>query len=631
MNRLIGFSRTVLNAIVILMVVCIASPSQSFAKEDTYIREHYTKFEYKIPMRDGVRLFTSVYVPKDKSKTYPIILKRTPYSVRPYGLNNYLSHPDNQRRRYFQEGYIMVYQDVRGRYMSEGEYVNVRPYIEKKKNKRQIDETTDTYDTVDWLIKHIAGNNGKVGISGISYPGFYSSMGAIDAHPAVKAVSPQAPVSKWMSGDDFYHNGAFLLPHAFNFYMSFGQPRPKPKSERDQRFDHGTPDGYKFFMQMGPLSNANTEYMKDKVAFWKELTGHARWDDFWAARSVLPHLRNMKPAMLVVGGWFDTENLFGALHTYQTIEKNNPKTTNMLVMGPWSHGEWARRDGQTLGDIDFGAKTSYFYTEQIEVPFFNYYLKGEGELNLAEAMVFETGTNRWRFLENWPPRQMVSQTIYFHGGGHLSFAAPQQSESNFDEYVSDPARPVPYTSEITQWYNPSFMLQDQRFADRRPDVLVYQTDVLEDSVTVAGPFRATLYVSTSGTDSDWIVKLIDVLPDDTPNPNPNPKNVKLGGYEMLVRGDVIRGKFRNSLSKPEPFVPNKVTKVEFELQDIFHSFKKGHRIMVQVQSTWFPMVDRNPQQFENIFEATASDFQKAKQRLYHAPEYESHLTVNEVR
>ncbi|MFQ5750467.1 MAG: CocE/NonD family hydrolase [bacterium] len=557
-------------------------------------------------------------------------MKRTPYSVRPYGADNYLRHPDNQRMRYFQEGYIVAYQDVRGRYMSEGTYVNVRPYIPNKKSKRQIDETTDTYDTVDWLVKHISGNNGRVGISGISYPGFYSSMGAIDAHPAVKAVSPQAPVSKWMAGDDFYHNGAFLLPHAFDFYMAFGQPRPKPKSVPDVRFDHGTPDGYKFFLEMGPLSNANSKYMKDKVAFWQELTTHAQWDDFWAARNILPNLRNIKPAMLVVGGWFDTENLFGALHTYAAIEKNNPNTTNMLVMGPWSHGEWARTDGQFLGDIDFGTRTSDYYTEHIEVPFFNYYLKGEGELKLAEASVFETGANRWRFLKSWPPKNAKARKIYLHDEGRLNFSAPQQSEGHYDEYVSDPARPVPYTSEITQWYNPSFMLQDQRFADRRPDVLVYQTEVLADSVTVAGPFRATLYVSTSGTDSDWIVKLIDVFPDDTPNPDPNPARVELGGYEMLVRGDVLRGKFRNSLARPEPFEPNKVTKVEFELQDIFHCFGKGHRMMVQIQSTWFPMVDRNPQQFENIFQAKAGDFQKVTQRVYHTPQYTSHLTVNEV-
>lgn len=615
----------------LVLGLLLPATSQIVAQDSNYIREHYTKYEYRIEMRDGVKLFTSVYVPKDKSKSYPIILKRTPYSVRPYGLDNYLDHPDNQRKRYFQEGYILAYQDVRGRYMSEGTYVNVRPYLPRKQNQRQIDETTDTYDTVDWLVKHIPGNNGRVGISGISYPGFYSSMGAIDAHPAVKAVSPQAPVSKWMAGDDFYHNGAFLLPHAFDFYMAFGQPRPTPKSTPDRRFDHGTPDGYRFFLEMGPVANANTKYMKDKVAFWRELTGHGQWSDFWADRNVLPHLRNIKPAMLVVGGWFDTENLFGALHTYAAIEKNNPGATNMLVMGPWSHGEWARKDGQFLGDIDFGTKTSDFYTEHIEVPFFNYYLKGEGKLKLSEACVYETGANRWQFLDSWPPQDTRTRTLYLHDGDRLSFGPPKQSEGEYDEYASDPAKPVPYTSEITQWYNPSFMLQDQRFADRRPDVMVYQTGILDESYTIAGPFVATLYVSTSGTDSDWIVKLIDVFPDDTPNPDPNPNRAELRGYEMLVRGDVLRGKFRNDLAQPEPFVPNEVTKIEFELQDVFHAFQKGHRIMVQIQSSWFPMVDINPQKFENIFQAKTGDFQKATQRIYHTPQFQSHLTVHTMR
>jgi len=596
------------------------------AQDAAYIRTHYTKYEYRIPMRDGVKLFTSVYVPKDKSKTYPILLKRTPYSVRPYGLDKYIDHPGNQRSRYFQEGYIIAYQDVRGRYMSEGKFVNVRPYIENKKSNRDIDETTDTYDTVAWLVKHIPGNNGRVGISGISYPGFYSSMGAIDAHPAVKAVSPQAPVSKWMSGDDFFHNGAFLLPHAFDFYIAFGQPRPKPKRERDKRFNHnGSPDGYKFFLQMGPLPNADKKYMKGKVAFWKELMTHGQWSDFWAARNILPHLRNIKPAMLVVGGWFDTENLFGALHTYQSIEKNNPKTTNMLVMGPWFHGEWARTDGERLGAIDFGSHTSDYYTEHIEIPFFNYFLKGEGEPKFAEASVFETGTNQWRFLESWPPKNMTQKNIYMRASGELSFDPPAEDDAAYDEYISDPNKPVPYTEEITHWYNPSFMLQDQRFAEKRPDVLVFQTEPLQDSVRIAGPIKASLYVSTSGTDSDWIVKVIDVFPDNTPNPEPNPKNVKLGGYEMLIRGDVLRGKFRNSLSNPEPFVPNQVTPITFTLQDVFHCFKKGHRIMVQVQSTWFPMIDRNPQKFVDIYHAKAADFQTATQRVYHTAQYPSHL------
>ncbi len=586
------------------------------AGESQYIRDHYTKYEHRIAVRDGIRLFTIVYVPKDKSKEYPIILMRTPYSVAPYGLDNFIDDPGRQRTQYFHEGYIVAYQDVRGRYMSEGEYVNVRPYIPDKKSNRDIDETTDTYDTVDWLVKNIPANNGRVGISGISYPGFYTSMGTIDAHPAVKAASPQAPVSKWMAGDDFFHNGAFLLSHAFDFYSGFGWPRPKPKMERDTRFDHKTPDGYKFFLEMGPLSNANTRYLKNGVPFWNEILEHGTWDAFWEARNILPHLGDIKPAVLVVGGWFDTENLFGALHTYAAIREQNPGARDILVMGPWSHGQWNNNDGRMLGAIDFGSKTADYYTDHVEVPFFNYYLKDQGPLDLPGALVFETGANQWRELDSWPPQDLTATPLHLGAGGDLTWEAPSSSADGYREYVSDPANPVPYTAEITNWYNPAFMLEDQRFAATRTDVLVYRTEPLAGNVTVAGPITANMFVSTSGTDSDWIVKVIDVFPDDTANPEPNPQNVKMGGYQMLVRGDVLRGKFRNSMSKPEPFVPGQVTKIEFVLQDVLHSFKAGHRIMIQVQSTWFPMIDRNPQKFVDIYRAQAADFQKATQRVY---------------
>ncbi|MBZ5497005.1 MAG: CocE/NonD family hydrolase [Acidobacteriia bacterium] len=595
------------------------------AGESQYIRQHYTKYEYRIPMRDGVRLFTAVYVPKDKRHQYPMIMMRTPYSVAPYGLDKYIDEPGNQRSRYFHEGYILVYQDVRGRYMSEGEYVNVRPYLPTKPSNRDVDETTDTYDTVDWLVKNVPLNNGRVGISGISYPGFYSSMGVIDAHPAVKAASPQAPVSKWMGGDDFFHNGAFLLSHAFDFFSSFGWPRPAPKMEPDPRFDHKTPDGYEFFLEMGPLPNANVKYLKNGVTFWNEIMEHGTWDAFWEARNILPHFRNIKPAVMVVGGWFDTENLYGALHTYEAIKQQDPGARDTLVMGPWSHGEWSRSDGQMLGDIDFGSKTADYYTERVEVPFFNYYLKDQGKLDLPGAFVFETGANQWRSLDSWPPKDLQAKDLYLQADGSLSWEPPAGSAPDYREYVNDPSKPVPYTSEITNWYNPSFMLQDQRFAATRPDVLVYRTDPLASAVTIAGPISASFFVSTSGTDSDWIAKVIDVFPDGTPDPQPNPRNVRLGGYEMMVRGDVLRGKFRNSLSAPEPFVPGQVTKIEFELQDVFHTFKEGHRIMVQVQSTWFPMIDLNPQKFVDVYRAQAADFQKATQRVYSSREYPSHV------
>ncbi|MFB3855151.1 MAG: CocE/NonD family hydrolase [Vicinamibacterales bacterium] len=625
-------SALALSLSVAVLLAFLAGPASLAAgdgQDRSYIRNHYTKYEHLVPMRDGVRLFTSVYVPKDKSKTYPIILRRTPYSAAPYGLDNYLEAPDRLRRRYFEEGYIVVFQDVRGRFMSEGEFMDVRPYIADKKDPKQIDETTDTYDTVEWLVKNVPAHNGRVGISGISYPGFYSSMGAIDAHPAVKAVSPQAPVSKWMGGDDFFHNGAFLLSHAFDFYFDFGKPRPKPTTDPGQRFDHGTPDGYRFFLEMGPVANANARYMKDQVAFWNEMTSHPQWDDFWAARDILPRLRGIRPAMLVVGGWFDTENLYGALHTYEAIEENNPGTWNILVMGPWSHGQWGSNEGRRLGEIDFGSDTSDYYAEHVELPFFNYYLKGEGKPPASEAVVFETGANEWRQLDAWPPKDAKRQEIFLQPDGTLTLGKPGAA-AGCREYVSDPARPVPYTAAVAHWYDPAFMVEDQRFAAKRPDVLVYQTEPLKDDLRVAGPIDVTLFASTSGTDSDFVVKLVDVFPEDAKDPEPKAAKTRAGGYQMLVRGDVLRGKFRNSLAKPEPFKPGVVTRVAFELQDVFHRFEAGHRVMVQIQSTWFPMIDRNPQTFVDIFKAKPEDFQKATQRVCSDGENRSAIAVGIV-
>ena len=578
-------------------------------------------------MRDGVTLFTSVYVPRDTSTPRPIILKRTPYGVAPYGADQYLDKPDRQRRRYFEESFIVVYQDVRGRYMSAGEFVDVRPYVPDKGGPQVVDETTDTWDTVDWLVKNVPGNNGRVGISGVSYPGFYSSMGAIDSHPAVKAVSPQAPVSKWMGGDDFFHNGAFLLSHAFDFYGSFGWARPQPTSEAARPFDHKTPDGYDFFLDLGALPNADARHFKGGVAFWNEIARHGQWDDFWEARNILPRLRRIKPAMLVVGGWFDTENLYGALHTYAEIEAHNPSASNSLVMGPWSHGQWANNEGRRLGDIDFGSDTSDFYTDQVEVPFFKAYLEGAGKPDVAEATVFETGANQWQRLADWPPKEAQPRELFLLEDGRLSFSPPVNSGGGCRQYVSDPDKPVPYTSQVGHWYNPAFMVEDQRFAARRPDVLVYESDPLAEDLRVAGPITATLFVSTTGTDSDWVVKVIDRLPDDTPDPDPNPRGAHLGGYQMLVRGDVIRGKFRGGLAAPEPFIPGSVTKVEFTLQDVFHRFKAGHRMMVQVQSTWFPMIDRNPQTFLDIYHARQAAFRKATQRVCSSAEGRSAVTL----
>jgi len=603
-------------------------PCHALAQGLEYVKANYTKYEYRIPMRDGKRLFTAVYVPKDQSRTWPVLMARTPYSVGPYGVDQYRSDlgPSPLAGK---EGYIFVYQDVRGRWMSEGDFVNMRPHRPGKQGAAEIDESSDTWDTIEWLLAHVPGHNRKVGLWGISYPGFYAAAGMIDAHPALVAVSPQAPICDWFVGDDWHHHGALMLPHAFNFMANFGRPRPEPTTKSGPRFEHGTPDGYRFFLDMGPLANANAKYFKDDVAFWNEVMQHGTYDEFWQSRNLRPHLKNIRPAVMTVGGWFDAENLFGALQTYKSIEANSADASNILVMGPWDHGGWARADGQSLGAVQFNAKTSQFYREQIELPFFEFHLKGKGSLPHPEAWVFETGTNQWRRFTAWPPKETRPTPLYLRAGGQLAFApsANPAPESGCDEYPSDPAKPVPFLDKIAIGMSPEYMVEDQRFAARRPDVLVYQTDVLEQDWTLAGPIQVDLRVSTSGTDCDWIVKLVDVYPDDYPDRNPNPTGVRMGGYQQLVRGDVMRGKFRNGFEKPEPFVPDQPTAVKFTLQDVCHSFRAGHRAMIQVQSTWFPLVDRNPQTFVDIYTAKETDFRKCTQRVYHTPDLPSCLIV----
>ena len=627
-------------------LVAVLLPSRGGAQGLEFVMAHYTKFEYKIAMRDGVHLFTSVYVPKDTTRRYPIMLCRTPYSVQPYGVDAYKSDL-GPSPVFGKDGYIVVYQDVRGRWMSEGEFVNMRPHREQKTSVADIDESSDTFDTIDWLIKHVPNHNGRVGMWGISYPGFYVAAGMIDAHPALKAASPQAPVTDWFTGDDWHHNGAFQLPHAFNFLAGFGHPRPEPTRKRTERFDYGTPDGYAFFLQLGPLANVNMRYFKNDVPFWNEIMKHGTFDQFWQERNIRPHLKNIKPAVMTVGGWFDAENLFGALETYKHVEAMSPGATNVLVMGPWSHGGWSRSDGDRLGPVSFFSKTAEYYREQIEFPFFQYHLKSVGTGAQPEAWVFETGTNQWKSYDVWPPRATRSRSIYLAPRGGVAFQPPGKSpaaDPAFDEYMSDPAHPVEYIDQINIGMAGDYMIQDQRVAARRPDVLVYETSPLTTDFSIAGPISAQLFVSTSGTDSDWVVKLIDVYPDDFDaaagaenggggNRNaggPGAARTKFGGYQQLVRGDVMRGKFRNSLEKPEPFVANQPTPVAFTLQDVAHTFRTGHKIMVQIQSTWFPLIDRNPQKFVDIYSATDADFQKAMQRVYHTAEMPSHLEVLEV-
>jgi len=600
----------------LLAVSAVRATAQDSVPE--YVREHYVRTDHLISMRDGKRLFTSVYSPKDSTKSYPILLTRTPY-----GSDTYL-RPTGPAEAFARAGYIFTFQDVRGRYRSEGTFVDVRPYLVKKSGPTDIDETTDTYDTIDWLLKNVPRNNGRVGQYGISYLGFYSTMGIIDAHPALKAVSPQAPVTDWFIGDDWHHNGAFFLADAFRFLYSFGVPRPEPTTRREPRFEFPTFDSYEYFLRLGPLRNIERDVYRGRAPFWNELMRHGTYDAFWTARTPLPHLRNVKPAVMTVGGWYDAENLWGTLAVYRAIEAKNPGAYNVLVMGPWFHGGWFLSDGSALGDVRFGAPTSDEYHTRIELPFFEHFLRDAAPAPPPEASMFETGTNRWRTFETWPPNETRAVVFYFDARGRLT-ADDKPSATGADEYVSDPARPVPYVGGIVRERPTTYMTADQRFASRRPDVLTYETEPLTADLTIAGPIEAELWVSTTGTDADWVVKVVDVYPDDYSGTDPNPTAIHLGGYEQLVRAEVMRGKFRNGYERPQPFVPGRPTRIKFTLPDVLHTFRKGHRVMAQVQSSWFPLVDRNPQKFVYIYRAGEADFQRATHRLYRGARSPSRL------
>ncbi len=608
-------------------------------KQLEYTRAHYVKHEYQIPMRDGVKLFTVVYVPKDKGQAFPIMMQRTPYSVAPYGADNYkpLLGPSEL---FGKEGFIFAYQDVRGRYMSEGEFVDIPPRKARLAGPTDTDETTDTYDTIDWLVKNVPGNSGRVGIWGGSYGGFFAAFGMIDAHPALVAASPQAPIGDVAAGDDSFHNGAFYLAANFNFYRFFrprvGGPAARPGTMvRAAR----VPDAYDFFLRMGPLSNTEKLHFKGENPYWTAHLDHPDYDEFWRSRSLVPHMKDIKPAVLFVGGWYDAEDLAGPIKLFYSLEKNGPISPNTLVMGPWRHGGWSRGDGDTLGFLKFGSKTAEFYRETIEFPFFLRHLKGKGDGLLGpegdaapKAWLFATGANEWRRHDVWPPREAKEKSLYLLPGGKLGFepagvGAGLDMAGAYDEYVSDPAKPVPVIGHTGDGMPGDYMSEDQRFASRRTDVLVYETEPLENDVTIAGPVSPALRVSTSGTDSDFVAKLIDVYPNDHPDPVPNPARVRMGGYQQLVRGEPFRGKFRRSLAVPEPFVPGQVEAIDFSMPDVYHTFKKGHRIMVHIQSSWFPLVDRNPQTFVDIPKATEADFRKAVQRVYRGGEGGSRIRV----
>ena len=607
--------------------------------QDFDVKEHYTKYEYRIPMRDGVRLFTAVYVPKDSSHTYPFLIERTPYSVGPYGEDKYRTRL-GPATDFDKTGYIFVFQDVRGRYMSEGSFVEMVPHIDNKKSKQDVDDSSDLYDTIDWLLKNVPNNNGKAGIWGISYSGFYTSASMIDTHPALKAASPQAPMTDLFMGDDAYHGGAFMLAANFDFYAYFApQKNPALPQKHEAEFDYGTTDSYDFYLKAGPLSNLRT-YLKGDTSLWDDQVKHDTYDDYWKVRNLAPHFKNVHCAVLTVGGWFDAEDLQGPLSTFRAVDKNNPGIFNALVMGPWVHGGWYRLNGERLGHAEFFSDTGDYYRKNILFPFFEQYLKGTGDAKLPKAYVFETGTNVWRQYSTWPPEQARPRTLYFHANGMLSFDPPGAESAAFDEYVSDPAKPVPYINYPAQDVPQEYMVSDQRFAASRTDVLTYESGVLQEDVTIAGPVSPRLFVATSGTDSDFDVKLIDVYPadfseskdagesgDQKPRTDVGAPRFAIGDYQQLVRGEPFRGKFRHSFEKPEPFTPGKVEEVDFTMPDVDHTFRRGHRIMVQVQSSWFPLTDRNPQTFVNIPDAKPSDFVKATERVYHAPGEASGVVV----
>jgi len=614
---------------VLLLVSSVCSLASTAPEDNSYdMKAYYDKTEHMIPMRDGVKLFTAVYTPKDKSNTYPFMLYRTPYSIRAYGddfpsTSGYFLWGDMPK-----EGFVFVYQDIRGTYKSEGEFEVIRSIRQDKTDPIATDESTDNYDTIEWLLNNVAGHNGKVGQWGVSYMGWTTVQGMIDAHPALKASSPQASPSDMFIGDDWHHNGAFRLTYSFAWMNHTAQKRDTPTQKQPEPFNYGTPWGYEFFLEAGPTSELNDRYFGGRVPAFDDFIDHPNYDEFWQRQNALPYLDNITHPILNVAGWFDAEDFYGPVSIYKEIEKRNAVNQSTFVSGPWNHGGWVGDDGSYLGDIQFGAKTSEYFQQHIAAPFFRYHLKGEGKWSPSEAIVFETGGNRWHNFDAWPPQNTQAKALYFQANGRLSFEKPNNKRGTADDFVSDPNKPVPFTTEFTAgWPGHTWMIEDQRLASTRPDVLVYKTAVLEQDITIAGPILANLFASTSGTDSDFFVKLIDVFPGDAPNPEPNPKGLQMGSYQMLVGVEAMRAKYRNDFTNPKPMKPNKVTPISFNIWDKFHTFKKGHRIMVQVHSSWFPAYDRNPQQFMDIYQAKAEDYRKATQKVHRSRQSPSHLVL----
>lgn len=604
--------------------------------DSAWVSANYAKLETMVPMRDGTKLFTCIYSPKAPmaigSKKHPILMMRTPYSCAPYGKDQFSPRLYTTNwSNYLKGNYIIVMQDVRGKYMSEGEFMDVRPFIENKKGK-EFDEASDSYDAIAWLVKNVPNNNGNVGVFGISYPGFYSTMAALSNHPALKAVSPQAPVTDWFIGDDFHHNGAFALMDGFSFYSSFGKPRPKPTTQGAKGFTFPEKDNYSFYLKQGALKNYK-KLMGDSIAFWNDMMDHPNMDDWWKARNARVGCKDVKPAMLTVGGTFDAEDCYGAWNLYKAIEKQSPKTNNKLVMGPWVHGGWHRGEGTHLGNVRYGSKTAEYYQKNIELAFFDSHLRNIGsDSSIAEATIFFSGENNWKNLKSWPPSNTENKTVYLDQNQKLSFEKPNANNS-FSKYTSDPNKPVPYTEDVHSHRTREYMDDDQRFAARRPDVLVFTTENLTEDITLAGTIIADLKVSLSTNDADFVVKIIDVFPDnfiyDTNYccQEKNWKQVEMAGYQMLVRGEIMRARFRNSFEKPEAFTPNKIETVKFELPDVAHTFKKGHKLMIQIQSSWFPLFDRNPQQFVDIYKCDDKDFISSDIKVFHQADAASGIVL----
>ena len=617
----------------LLAVPAFAQPQAEAATLAARIRQNYRKLEVRIPVRDGVKLFTSIYVPKDASKRYPVLMSRTPYSVAPYGDTLYrASMGPSGNPKWVDDGYIFVYQDARGRMFSEGNFREMTPILEKHEKPTDVDEGTDTYDTIEWLLKNLP-TNGRMGIYGTSWPGFYASASCLSRHPALVACSPQAPMTDIWAGDDDFHGGAFLLAHNFGFYTGFGRgPRTEPGPDKRYPFSRETNDAYQFYLDMGPIGPGSRRYIAPGTStFWEDILAHPTYDAFWQSRDVRRHLHDVKAAVLTVGGFYDTEDLHGPWWVYGSIAKLSPSTDNTLIVGPWSHGGWSRGDGTVLGNLRWDYKTGPFYRDSVEYPWFAHHLKGAPKVVATGVHVFRTGGEKWDSYPTWPAPAAKRTALYLHPNGKLGFSAPGTNGA-FDQYVSDPAKPVPVVGRIEPNGMPrDYITDDQRFASRRPDVLVYQTDVLTEDVTLSGPVNPVLHVSTTGSDADFIVKLIDVFPNNAPNWAGDQSGFIVGGYQQLVRGEPFRARYRRSFEKPVAMVPNQADSIRFEMPSIHHTFKKGHRIMVQVQSTWFPHIERNPQTFvPSIFFAKPTDYKTATMRVYHSAAKPTRLEVMQL-